>query len=114
MTTMTAAATDRRRSQLGLLLTTHAMTDEQARVHDNPLIRLQARLTPRTPQMADVWLLNRMVVRHRELGWRGAPPNYGDLLAHRATPGPVEDPDDAGPDADVTPIAGAHRRDRAR
>ncbi|WP_199443088.1 hypothetical protein [Umezawaea beigongshangensis] len=98
-----------RRAQLVLLLGTHAMTDEQAREHENPLIRLQARMTPQTPEMADVWLLNRMTVRHRELGWRGAPPTYGDLLDHRAG---LAEREEREPGDEASLVTGAHRRDR--
>ncbi|MFD7659623.1 hypothetical protein ACFV4N_37095 [Actinosynnema sp. NPDC059797] len=80
---MTNAPTDRR-EQLVALLTVHAMTDEQAREHDHPLIRAQARMEPQNRRVADMWLLNRLTVRHRELGWRGTPPTYTEVLAYRA------------------------------
>lgn len=73
-----------RRAQLVALLTTYALTDDQAREHAHDLVRAQAAMTPHNARMADGWLVNRLVVRHRELGWPGTPPGYGDLLAYRA------------------------------
>lgn len=63
------------------------MTDEQAREDHDGLIRAQAAMTPRTERLADGWLVNRLVVRHRELRWPGTPPTYGALLAYREESG---------------------------